>query len=75
MKTLATLSSAALGLAVSLAPASAEDRPVTVYTGAGGITVPASALAATQPVRKAATDVAPARNVRVVLASPYRTMN
>ncbi|MFC6791253.1 hypothetical protein ACFQE0_17490 [Methylobacterium komagatae] len=75
MKTLATLSLAALGLAVSLAPASAEDRSVTVYTGAGGITVPASALAAPQPARKAATDVAPARNVRVVLASPYRAMN
>lgn len=75
MKTLATLSLAALGLAVSLAPASAEDRPVTVYTGAGGITVPASALAAPQPARKAPTDVAPARNVRVVLASPYRAMN
>lgn len=75
MKTLATLSLAALALTVTLAPASAEDRSVTVYTGAAGITVPASALATPQPARKASTNVAPARNVRVVLASPYRAMN
>lgn len=75
MKTLATLSLAALGLAATLAPASADERQVTVYTGAGGITLPASALAAPQPARKAAADAAPARNVRVVLASPYRAMN
>ncbi|MBE7204115.1 MAG: hypothetical protein INR70_40850 [Parafilimonas terrae] len=75
MKTLTTLSLAALALTATLAPAFAEDRPVTVYTGAGGITVPAFALAAPQPARKASTDVTPARNVRVVLASPYRAMN
>ncbi len=75
MKTFATLSLAALACAVSLAPASADDRQVTVYTGAGAISLPASALAAPQPVRKAATDAAPVRKIRIVLASPYRATN
>jgi len=75
MKILATLSLAAFAFAVSLAPASADDRQVTIYTGAGGISLPASALAAPQPARKAATDTVPARKIRVVLASPYRAAN
>lgn len=75
MKTIATLPLAAFALAVSLAPASADDRQVTIYTGAGGISLPASALAVAQPVRKAATDTVPARKIRVVLASPYRAAN
>ncbi|MBE7203721.1 MAG: hypothetical protein INR70_38825 [Parafilimonas terrae] len=75
MKTVATLSFATLAFTVSLAPASADDRQVTVYTGAGGISLPAAALAVPQPPRKAATDAAPARKVRVALASPYRTTN
>lgn len=72
MKTFATLCLATLACAASLAPASADDRQVTVYTGAGAISLPASALAVPQPARKAATDAAPARRIRVVLASPYR---
>lgn len=58
--------------------AKADDRPVTIYTGAASITVPASVMApaAAQPQSQAAsTESAPARKIRVVLASPYRTTN
>ncbi|MCJ2127481.1 hypothetical protein [Methylobacterium sp. E-045] len=60
----------------SLVPASAEDRRVTVYSGTSSITIPASSLAATQPSQQAASfNAAPARKIRVVLASPFRAMN
>ncbi|MCC0808699.1 hypothetical protein FPV16_21240 [Methylobacterium sp. W2] len=60
----------------SLVPASAEDRQVTVYSGTSSITIPASTLAATQSSQQVATsETTPARKIRVVLASPYRSMN
>lgn len=72
--------SAALALTVlSISgTAKADDRPVTIYTGAASITVPASVMApaAAQPQSQAASiENAPARKIRVVLASPYRATN
>lgn len=75
MKSLASLPLATITLAFSLAPALADDRQVTVYTGAASISLPASALAAPQPTREAGADVAADRKIRVVLASRYRAMN
>lgn len=57
--------------------AKADDRSVTIYTGAASITLPTSALApTTQPQQQvAAVEAVPSRKIRVVLASPYRATN
>jgi hypothetical protein len=76
MKISLALSLTVAAVFASFGSASAEDRQVTIYSGTSAITIPASALAATQLSQQAATsNAAPARKIRVVLASPFRAMN